>query len=97
MLESEISSLWSSEILNNVNKSGQYFDGLKVKTELSYGVELIDGTSILTPFGSIDFSENSIRWNNKLVIPTNTKLIRVINQSLVQSPERLSLVATCHR
>ena len=64
-------SLWSKEILENVSESGQYIDGFQVTTNLGYGIGIFDHTSKLTPFGSVNFAEDS---NNKYHLGTRVQL-----------------------
>ena len=64
-------SLWSSEILESVSKPGQYMDGTRVDTELSYGLSILDDTSQLTPFGGIGYSNDAA---NKYHVGTRLQL-----------------------
>ena len=58
------STIWDNNILNNVGETGHYEDGISIKSELAYGLNIIDETSILTPYGKIEFSEISTRQYN---------------------------------
>ena len=71
MENSNSRSLWSSDILESVSETGQYMDGTKVDTELSYGLSILDDTSKLTPFGGIGYSDDA---NNKYHIGTRLQL-----------------------
>ena len=71
MESSNSRSLWSSDILESVSETGQYMDGTKVDTELSYGLSILDDTSQLTPFGGIGYSDDT---NNKYHVGTRLQL-----------------------
>ena len=52
-------SLWSNDIHESAIGTNQYMNGAKLESMLGFGMEIIDGTSRLKPFGSISFSEES--------------------------------------
>ena len=49
-------SLWSSDILESVSDSGQYMDGGRINTDLSYGFSILGDTSRITPFAGYGYS-----------------------------------------
>ena len=49
-------SLWSNDILESVSDSGQYMDGGRINTDLSYGFSILGDTSRITPFAGYGYS-----------------------------------------
>ena len=62
--ELKTSPIWSDQILESVGETSHYLDGVSIKSSLGYGISIADESSLLTPFGSIDFSEISTRQYN---------------------------------
>ena len=62
--ELKTSPIWSDQILESVGETSHYLDGVSIKSSLGYGISIADESSLLTPFGSIDFSETSTRQYN---------------------------------
>ncbi len=57
--ETEIqNSIWSGNSLNSYNSGGQYFDGIALDTEIGYGLEIWDRSSLLTPYAGFNISQN---------------------------------------
>ena len=70
-------SNWSNQIFERDNDTSQYLDGVNIKSELGYGFGILDETSLLTPFGSINFSEVFNRHYNagaRIKIGSNLRL-----------------------
>ena len=68
-------SLWQSNLTNESNLFNHFSNGLQVKTEFSYGINILDGIGILTPFSAIDYSgSNFITYNigNQFEIGNNS-------------------------
>ena len=67
---------WNNDILNSVTETGQYIEGINVKAKLSFGMSYLDGTSILTPFGGIlytDISNNKFQFGSQFQLGSNLK------------------------
>ena len=71
-------SLWQ----NNLNRENELFDhntnGLQINTEYSYGISLLDGVNILTPFSAINYSESdlmSFDIGNRIKIGTDSSFV----------------------
>ncbi len=65
---------WSKDILNSVTETGQYIEGINVKAKLSFGMSFLNGTSILTPFGGIlysDISNNNFQFGSQFQLGSN--------------------------
>ena len=70
-------SLWQS----NLNRENELFDhytnGLQINSEYSYGIDLLDGIGVLTPFSAINYSESdlmSFDIGNRIEIGTDSSL-----------------------
>ena len=59
-IDSTAPALWSSEILDEVSEMGQYVEGAGIGTELGYGLEILEGTGVLTPFTGFDYSNGEV-------------------------------------
>ena len=53
-------SLWQSNLTDDSNLFNHFSNGLQVKTEFSYGINLLDGIGIITPFSAIDYSGSNL-------------------------------------
>ena len=84
MQETNSRSLWSTDILENISDTGQYMDGLHVVSNIGYGIAIFDHSSRLTPFGGIDFAEDS---NNKYHIGTRVQLGTDLTFELIGTQE----------
>ena len=51
-------SIWSGNSLNSFDRSGQYSDGTTLNTEIGYGLEIWDGSSLLTLYTGFNISQN---------------------------------------
>ena len=71
--------LWSSDTLASVNEYDQYLDGYHFKSEVGFGISILDHTSMVTPFGSIKFSEISSSHYN---IGTRLQIGRILKLEL---------------
>ena len=51
-------TLWSNNILDTNFETGQYSNGVSLISEFGYGLNILSGDSVLTPFSGIEISEN---------------------------------------
>ena len=51
-------TLWSNNILDTNFESGQYSNGASLNSEFGYGLSILSGDSVLTPFSGIEISDN---------------------------------------
>ena len=51
-------SLWQSNLAGGSDLFNQYNNGIQVKTEYNYGIKVLDGFGVLTPFSALDYSSN---------------------------------------
>ena len=51
-------TLWSNNILDTNFENGQYSNGVSLVSEFGYGLNILSGDSVLTPFSGIEISEN---------------------------------------
>ena len=70
-------SLWSRNILDANFESGQYTDGTSLNSEIGFGLEILQGNSIITPFGGFDYSDSQgteYQVGTRMSLGTNAKL-----------------------
>ena len=68
-------SLWQSNLNRENELFDQYTNGLQISSEYSYGISLLDGVGVLTPFSAINFSESdlmSFDIGNRIEIGTDS-------------------------
>ena len=58
-LDSNSKTLWSSEILGEMNELGQYQHGVGAETEFGFGFRFLDGIGVMTPFGGVNFADEA--------------------------------------
>ena len=70
-------SLWQSNLNRENELFDQYTNGLQINSEYSYGIDLLDGIGVLTPFSAINYSESdlmSFDIGNRIEIGTDSSL-----------------------
>ena len=70
-------SLWSRNILDANLQSGQYSDGISLNSEIGFGFEILDGESVLTPFGRYGYSNSQgteYEFGTRMSFGSNVKL-----------------------
>ena len=84
MQDNKFRSLWSNDILESTSETGEYINGAHIDSKLGFGIGIFDNSYRLTPFGSIDFAENS---NNKYHLGTRIQLGSDLKFELTGSQE----------
>ena len=78
-------SLWSRNVLAANFESGQYTDGTSLNSEIGFGLEILQGSSIITPFGGFDYSDTQgteYQVGTRMSFGTNAKINLTGTQSI---------------
>ena len=70
-------SLWSRNILDASFESGHYSDGISLTSEVGFGFEILQGQSVITPFGGYEYSDtqgNEYQIGTRMSFGSNAKL-----------------------
>ena len=70
-------SLWSRNILDANFESGQYSDGISLTSEIGFGLDILDGQSVLTPFSGYNYSDtqgSEYQVGTRMSFGSNAKL-----------------------
>ena len=85
-------SLWSRNILDANFESGQYTEGTSLRSEIGYGLEILHGHSVLTPFARYGFSDTQgtdYQVGTRMNVGPNAKLS-------ISGTQNVSLIGELH-